>query len=67
VSVDLHPEALEKMIELEVREIPILDDAGHVVGLLDELEVSRTYLEGSSRAEQAAMRESGLEDEDVDE
>ncbi len=59
-------EALEKMIELEVRELPVLDEAGLLVGLLDELEVSRTYLEGSSRAEQRAMRESGVEAEDAD-
>jgi CIC family chloride channel protein len=50
-------EALEMMIELAVRELPVFDEDGHVLGLLDELEVSRTYLDGAGRAEHATTRE----------
>jgi CIC family chloride channel protein len=47
-------EALEQMIELAVRELPVFDEDGRVMGLLDELDVSRTYLDGASGAEQAS-------------
>lgn len=54
-------DALERMIELGVRELPVLDGRGRLAGLLDELEVTRSYLEvgRDSVGEGDAARTSG--------
>ncbi|HTA90625.1 MAG TPA: CBS domain-containing protein, partial [Polyangiaceae bacterium] len=45
--------ATERMVANGLRELPILDRAGHVVGLLDESEVAEVYLKAAFRAESA--------------
>jgi CIC family chloride channel protein len=45
--------ATERMVANGLRELPILDDAGHLIGLLDESEVAEVYLRAASRAESA--------------
>lgn len=41
--------AIEAMIESELRELPVLDDDGKIVGFLDESEVGKAYLEATAR------------------
>jgi CIC family chloride channel protein len=45
--------ATERMVANGLRELPILDAAGRVVGLLDESEIAEVYLKAASRAESA--------------
>lgn len=45
--------ASERMVENGLRELPILDPAGRVIGLLDESEVAEVYLKAAFRAESA--------------
>jgi CIC family chloride channel protein len=40
--------ALEAMIANGVRQLPVLDDAGHMVGLLEEQDVVKAYLRGQA-------------------
>lgn len=40
--------ALEAMIANGVRQLPVLDDGGHMVGLLDEQDVVKAYLRGQA-------------------
>ena len=34
-----------------MREAPVVDDAGHIVGFLDEADISRAYLESMTKLE----------------
>jgi CIC family chloride channel protein len=43
----------ERMVNNGLRELPILDSAGRVIGLLDESEVAQVYLKAAFRAESA--------------
>jgi chloride channel protein, CIC family len=45
--------ATERMVANGLRELPILDHAGHVIGLLDESELAEVYLKAAFRAESA--------------
>jgi len=45
--------ASERMVENGLRELPIVDHVGRVVGLLDEAEVAEVYLKAAFRAESA--------------
>ncbi|HEY4103400.1 MAG TPA: chloride channel protein [Polyangiaceae bacterium] len=45
--------ATERMVENALHELPILDNAGHVIGLLDESQVAEVYLKAAFRAESA--------------
>ncbi len=45
--------ATERMVQNGLRELPILDVAGRVIGLLDESEVAEVYLKAAFRAESA--------------
>lgn len=36
--------AVESMQSNTLREVPVIDEAGHIVGLLDEADISRAYL-----------------------
>jgi CIC family chloride channel protein len=45
--------ATERMVANGLRELPILDRAGRVIGLLDEAEVAQVYLKAAFRAESA--------------
>jgi CIC family chloride channel protein len=45
--------ATERMVANGLRELPILDEAGRVIGLLDESEIAEVYLKAASRAESA--------------
>jgi CBS domain-containing protein len=41
--------ATETLLLHKLREIPVIDAAGQLVGLLDEADVSRFYLENSTK------------------
>jgi hypothetical protein len=41
--------ATETLLANKLRQIPLTDAAGHVVGLLDEVDVSRFYLDASTK------------------
>jgi CBS domain-containing protein len=41
--------AAETMLANKLREIQVLDADGHVVGLLDEADISRFYLDAADR------------------
>ncbi len=41
---DLH-RAVERMVESGLRELPVVDDAGQIIGFIDEAEITRVYLE----------------------
>ena len=45
--------ATERMVSSGLRELPVLDKDGRVVGLLDETEVAEVYLKAAFRAESA--------------
>jgi len=45
--------ATERMLERGLRELPVLDDDGRLLGFLDESEVAEVYLKAASRAESA--------------
>jgi CIC family chloride channel protein len=42
-------EAIVAMVESELRELPVVDGAGKIVGFLDEAEVGRAYLGATAR------------------
>ncbi|MRG93788.1 chloride channel protein [Polyangium spumosum] len=46
--------ATEVLLAQGVREVPVVDDSGRIVGFLDESEVSRAYLDSTPREERAA-------------
>jgi CIC family chloride channel protein len=52
--------ATERMLESGLRELPVLDDAGRVLGLLDEAEIAEVYLKAASRAESADRTSSSV-------
>jgi CIC family chloride channel protein len=37
----------ERMVEQGLREVPVVDDDGHIIGFLDEAEIAHTYLEAT--------------------
>jgi Mg/Co/Ni transporter MgtE len=41
--------AAEVLLAHKLREIPVIDAAGQVVGMLDEAEISRYYLEATTK------------------
>lgn len=45
--------ATEHMLANGLRELPVLDQAGRLLGLLDESEITEVYLQAASRAENA--------------
>ena len=45
--------ATERMVGNGLRELPILDSAGRLIGLLDESEIAEVYLKAAFRAESA--------------
>jgi CIC family chloride channel protein len=46
---DLH-DALEIMVSNGVREIPVVDDRGQILGFLDEADITRVYLQATANA-----------------
>lgn len=46
--------ATETLLKHKLREIPVIDGAGQIVGLLDEADVSRYYLQATTKAPPAA-------------
>jgi CIC family chloride channel protein len=50
VSENLHV-AIELMLRHQLRELPIVDDSGKIVGFLDEADVTRAYLAATTRPE----------------
>ena len=44
----------ERLVANGLREIPVVDGEGKIVGFLDEAEIQRVHLEAASRAERAA-------------
>jgi hypothetical protein len=40
-----------------VRALPVVDPAGHLLGLLDEAEVAKVYLRAAARAEEHGRRD----------
>jgi CIC family chloride channel protein len=50
VAESLHA-AIELMLRHQLRELPIVDDAGKIVGFLDEADVTRAYLASTAPAE----------------
>ncbi len=45
--------ATMRMLEKRLREMPVVDDAGRVVGLLDEAAITRVYLQAAARADES--------------
>ncbi len=45
--------ATERMVGSSLRELPVLDEQGRVLGLLDESEIAEVYLNAAFRAERA--------------
>jgi CIC family chloride channel protein len=48
--------ATERMVDSALRELPVLDADGSVLGLLDESEIAEVYLKAALRAESADRR-----------
>ncbi len=46
--------AVEAMVAGALREIPVIDEQGAIVGFLDEADIGRAYLEETTRASRAA-------------
>jgi CBS domain-containing protein len=46
---DLH-DALEIMVSNGVREIPVVDERGQILGFLDEADITRVYLQATANA-----------------
>ena len=46
--------ATQLMLEHELREVLVIDDAGHVLALLDEADIGKAYLETTARWESAS-------------
>jgi CBS domain-containing protein len=56
VSVRLEDDlrvATELMVSHGLRELPVLDASGQVIGLLDEADIAEVYLQASARAASA--------------
>ncbi|MCK6527217.1 chloride channel protein [Myxococcota bacterium] len=47
--------AIELIIARGVRELLVVDESGHLLGLLDEAEINRVHLDAARRAEKAAV------------
>lgn len=43
--------ATERMVQNHLRALPVVDPAGHLLGVLDEAEVAKVYLRAAARAE----------------
>jgi CIC family chloride channel protein len=48
--------ATERMVQNHLRALPVVDPAGHLVGVLDEAEVAKVYLRAAARAEEHGSR-----------
>ena len=46
--------AVESMQSNTLREIPVIDEAGHIVGLLDDADISRAYLLATNKLQGSA-------------
>ena len=46
--------ATEIMVETGLRELPVVDDSGKVIGFLDEADIARSYIDAASRAERSS-------------
>ena len=46
--------ATELMIQSGLRELPVIDEGGHVVGFLDEADIARSYVDAAARSERAS-------------
>ncbi|HEY0707832.1 MAG TPA: chloride channel protein [Polyangia bacterium] len=44
--------AAERMVESRMRALPVVDVAGHVLGILDESEIAKVYLRAAARADE---------------
>ena len=52
--------ATERLTRNHLREIPVVGEDGRIVGLVDQAEIARVYLEAASRAEDAARSSASL-------
>ncbi len=52
---DLH-EAIQRMLESGMRELPVVDEAGQIIGFLDEAEITKVYLDITESATPATER-----------
>jgi CIC family chloride channel protein len=48
--------ATELMIDSGLRELPVIDESGRVVGFLDEADIARSYVDTAARAEGGGKR-----------
>ncbi len=46
--------AAERLVNNGLRELPVIDSDGGIVGFIDEAEIARVYLRAAARAEEAA-------------
>jgi CIC family chloride channel protein len=51
--------AVEAMVTHSLREVPVLDAAGRIVGLLDESDIHKAYLLATTRSDQTPLSASG--------
>jgi CIC family chloride channel protein len=58
--------ATERMVKNRLRAVAVVDEHGHLVGLLDEAEVAKVYLRAAERAEDASIRPTPIEKFDLD-
>lgn len=47
--------ATQRMIESELRELPVVDENQHIIGFLDETEITQAYLGATGRAGEEAV------------
>ena len=47
--------ATQRMIESELRELPVVDENQHIIGFLDEAEITQAYLGATGRAGEEAV------------
>jgi CBS domain-containing protein len=46
--------ATQRLLSSGLRELPVVDDAGKVIGFLDEAEIAKFHLASAVRAEESA-------------
>ncbi len=49
--------ATEIMVESGLRELPVVDEQGKVIGFLDEADIARSYVDAAARAERLSQAE----------
>lgn len=54
IGADLRS-AVEVMVTSSLREVPVLDESGRIVGLLDENDITRAYLTGTARPDRTPL------------